>query len=105
MNLRFFEISHDEEKELDGEVPLPGPELLLKTPNFDDKDTKLTTVIFTLVICSIIVIFFKENKNLAKLTKYLMIVNIVYLMGGMITGLVRIDRCSFMSVESFPLVG
>ena len=78
-NLRFFGIDHDQ-------------------------NTKTTTLIFTLVICSIIVILYKENNNLARLTKYLMIQNIVYLTGGWVTSLVRIDKFSFFNLSfHFPL--
>lgn len=78
-NLRFFGIDHDQ-------------------------TTKITTLIFTLVICSIIVILYKENNNLARLTKFLMIQNIVYLTGGWVTSLVRIDKfCCFDLSFIFPM--
>ena len=61
---------------------LPGFEMLFKVPKFDDDYTRITIAIILSIMCSLIVVLFKENKVLAKYLKYLHIDEIVYLLVG-----------------------
>ena len=69
-----------------------------------------SVVILTLYLCSLIVSLFKENKNLARLTKYLLIGNIIFLLVGYLTALVSVrlnylplfrDFIDFFRLRSF----
>ena len=100
-----IEIIYEGEEEK--EPPPPGPEMLFKVPSMSELSTRITgmaallkifsklqpsssVVILTLYLCSLIVSLFKENKNLARLTKYLLIGNIIFLLVGYLTALVRV---------------
>ena len=67
--------SHHENK-------LPDFEMLFKVPEYDDDYTRITIAITLSIMCSLIVVLFKENKVLAKYLKYLHIDEIVYLLVG-----------------------
>ena len=56
----------------------PDHEMLFEVPEFSDPYTRTTVVITLSIICSLIVVFFKENKYL----KYLHIDEIVYVIVG-----------------------
>ena len=105
--LRSESIEIIYEGEGEEEPPPPGPEMLFKIPSMSELSTRITgmaallkifsklqpsssVVILTLYLCSLIVSLFKENKNLARLTKYLLIGNIIFLLVGYLTALVRV---------------
>ena len=103
--LRSESIEIIYEGEGEEEPPPPGPEMLFKVPSMSELSTRITgmaallkifsklqpsVVILTLYLCSLIVSLFKENKNLARLTKYLLIGNIIFLLVGYLTALVRV---------------
>ena len=61
---------------------LPGAEMLFDIPKYRDVYTRTTLVITLSIICSLIVVLFKENKYLSKYLKYLHIDEIVYIIVG-----------------------
>ena len=60
----------------------PDHEMLFEVPEFSDPYTRTTVVITLSIICSLIVVLFKENKYLSKYLKYLHIDEIVYIIVG-----------------------
>ena len=78
----FFDIVHDTEGEDDEEPHLPGWEMLFRVPDLKDRHTRITVVIIILVLCSLIVNLLRENKLLARLTKYLYIVYLTALVSS-----------------------
>ena len=60
----------------------PDHEMLFEVPEFSDPYTRTTVVITLSIICSLIVVLFKENKYLSKNLKYLHIDEIVYVIVG-----------------------
>ena len=125
--LRSESIEIIYEGEGEEEPPPPGPEMLFKVPSMSELSTRITgmaallkifsklqpsssVVILTLYLCSLIVSLFKENKNLARLTKYLLIGNIIFLLVGYLTALVSVrlnylplfrDFIDFFRLRSF----
>ena len=125
--LRSESIEIIYEGEGEEEPPPPGPEMLFKIPSMSELSTRITgmaallkifsklqpsssVVILTLYLCSLIVSLFKENKNLARLTKYLLIGNIIFLLVGYLTALVSVrlnylplfrDFIDFFRLRSF----
>ena len=64
------------------ERDFPGLEMLFKVPDYRNFYTRITVSICLSIMCSLIVVFFKENKYLAKYLKYLHIDEIVYIIVG-----------------------
>ena len=64
------------------ERDFPSYDMLFKVPHFKDYYTRITVAISLSIMCSLIVVFFKENKYLAKYLKYLHIDEIVYIIVG-----------------------
>ena len=87
---QFFDIVHDGEDPDDNDHDdLPGWEMLFRVPDLEDRHTRITSVIIILVLCSLIVNLFRENRHLAKLTSCLFIQNVVYLTAGYLAVLVK----------------
>ena len=58
--------------------------MLFKVPEYTNLYTRVTVVICLSIMCSLIVVLFKENKFLAKYLKYLHIDEIVYIIVGFV---------------------
>ena len=56
--------------------------MLFKVPKYGGFYTRITIAISLSIMCSLIVIFFKKNKYLAKYLRYLHIDEIVYIIVG-----------------------
>ena len=82
----------------------PGHDMLFKVPNFgpDDTYTRITVSICLSIMCSLIVVFFKENKYLAKYLKYLHIDEIVYIIVGFTMAEVSLALVSWLVVVARP---
>ena len=66
------------------EKELPGLEMLFKVPEYTDINTRITVAITLSIVCSLVVVLFKENRYLSKYLKYLHIDYIVYMLVGLI---------------------
>ena len=60
----------------------PDHSMLIKVSEYGNVYTRITVSICLSIMCSLIVVLFKENKFLAKYLKYLHIDEIVYIIVG-----------------------
>ena len=80
----------------------PGQEMLFKVPEYgaDKIYTRITVSICLSIMCSLIVVFVKENKYLAKYLKYLHIDEIVYIIVGFTMAEVSLALLSWLVLVS-----
>ena len=94
----FFDIVHEGEDHDDKKHYLPGWEMLFRVPDLKDRHTRITFVIIILVLCSLIVNLFRENRHLAKLTSCLFVQNVVYLTAGYLAS--QVSRTWFNTLSN-----
>ena len=92
MSSKFFEIVHGNNAFHDPppkEPELPGMSMLFRVPSFDDMYFVITILLVVATLCDLIVNFLRDNKYLSKFTKPFIIQNIVFVLGGSLSHLVR----------------
>ena len=70
------------EEIMDRQPELPGLEMLFSIPTFNNVYTRITAAIALSIICSLVVVFFKENRFISEHLKYLHINEIIYILVG-----------------------